>query len=52
MDKDLNQAIMVRSNLRNENLKAKSDKSDIETTVLNYCVLKNRNIMNPSISIG
>ena len=56
MDKELNQAIMVRSKLRNKYLKSKSkqinrDITSTETTVLNYCVLKSRNIMNPLTSV-
>ena len=56
MDKGLNRAIMVRSKLRSKYLKSKSevDKQSItsrETTVLNYCVLKSGNIMNPLTSI-
>ena len=56
MDKGLNQTIMVRSKLRNKYLKPKSeiDNRDItsrKTTVLNYCVLKSRNITNPLTSV-
>ena len=56
MGKELNQAIMVRSKLRNKYLKSKSkqinrDIRSTETTVLNYCVLKSRNIMNPLTSV-
>ena len=56
MDKELNQAIMVRSKLRNKYLKSKSkqinrDITSRETTVLNYCVLKSRKIMNPLTSV-
>ena len=51
MDKELNQAIMVRSKLRNKYLKSnpKQINRDItsrETTVSDHCVLKSRNIMN------
>ena len=55
MDKEPNQAIIVISKLRNKYLKSKSKiNRDIisgETTVLSYCVLKSRNIMNPLTSI-
>ena len=52
MDKELNQAIMVRSKLRNKYLKSQSE-IDIQrhnnqrNYCVNYCVLKSRNIMNP-----
>ena len=56
MDGELNQAIMVRSKLWNKYLKSKSETDKQrhqgrETTVLSYCVLKSRNIMNALISI-
>ena len=52
MDKELNQTIMVRSKLRNKYLKSKSETDkqrykSRETTVLNYCILESRNIMDP-----
>ena len=56
MDKELNQATMIRFKLRNKYLKSKSetDKQRIisrETNVLNYCVWKSRNITNRLTSV-
>ena len=54
MDKELNQAIMVRSKLRNKYLKCKQINRDItsrETIALNYCILKSRNIINALTSV-
>ena len=57
MDKELNQATMVRSKLRNEYLKSKSeiDKQRYNKQrnyyELSYCDLKSGNIMNPLTSI-
>ena len=56
MDKELNQATLIRFKLRNKYLKSKSetDKQRIisrETNVLNYCAWKRRNITNRLTSV-
>ena len=55
MDKELSQAVMVRSKFRDKYRKSKSEINKYitsrETTVLNYCVLKSRNILSSLISV-